>query len=312
MDEKLLRRIEAIGVLLIAVAYFLPWASIMSPLGSIELRGLYVDYAWIILLLAILHLVLEFALANKASLGLSAYSMNYVELIWRILPFVFVAFFTWYGTNFVFSVHSASSEGHVSIFGTSVDSIMRASLDYGYWIGVCGTVLSIAGVGLLSKQGLKFFSGAAVIVIATVGLAFGFSRPGKQIKQAGINSTLADSANPPTTNVGAPAPVPSSAADTGFDSSSYVQVISISAKQLAKDYDLSRYSNSILISPVFKNIGPNTIVGLQGHLTVIDGFGKEVYGFNFRNDDKIPPGHDSGRGGYSFDENQFESDDTYH
>jgi len=53
-------------------------------------------------------------------------------------------------------------------------------------------------------------------------------------------------------------------------------------------------------------------VGLRGYLSVIDGFGKEVYGFTFRDDDKILPGHDSGRGGYSFEENQFEDDDPYH
>ena len=62
MDEKLLRRLQAIGALLIAFAYFLPWASIMSPIGSVEVRGLYVDYAWILLVLAILHLLLQFRL----------------------------------------------------------------------------------------------------------------------------------------------------------------------------------------------------------------------------------------------------------
>jgi len=45
---------------------------------------------------------------------------------------------------------------------------------------------------------------------------------------------------------------------------------------------------------------------------VIDGFANEVYAFNFRDDDKILPGHNSGRGGYSFVENQFLSDDPYH
>ena len=47
-------------------------------------------------------------------------------------------------------------------------------------------------------------------------------------------------------------------------------------------------------------------------MSVIDGFGKEVYAFNFRDDDKILPGHDSGRGGFSFEENQFDEDDPYH
>ena len=72
MDEKLLRRVQAVGAVLIGIAYFLPWASIISPLGSIELRGLYVDYAWILLILAILHLLLQFARFNKDALGTAA------------------------------------------------------------------------------------------------------------------------------------------------------------------------------------------------------------------------------------------------
>jgi len=303
MDEKLLRRMEAVGAMLVAIAYFMPWASILSPLGSIELRGLYVDYAWMLLILAILHLLLQFARLNKDSLGLPVSSLRYIEGIWRLIPFVFVAFFAWYGAGFGFNARNASSEGHATVFGTTVDSIVKASLDYGYWIGACGAVLLVASVGLLGKQGRKFASYAAVVAIATVGLAFGFSRPGKQVQQTAI------SASPD----GTPSlPAPTSSAEPDFDFSPYIQVTSISAKRLAKDYEASRYSNSVVISPVFRNVGSNTIVGLRGRLAVIDGFGKEVYGFNFRADDKIQPGHDSGRGGYSFDENQFENDDPYH
>src|SRR5208282_5616040 len=65
MDEKLLRRMQAISGILIGIAYFLPWASIISPFGSVEFRGLYVDYAWILLVLAILHLLLQFARAHR-------------------------------------------------------------------------------------------------------------------------------------------------------------------------------------------------------------------------------------------------------
>jgi hypothetical protein len=97
-----------------------------------------------------------------------------------------------------------------------------------------------------------------------------------------------------------------------FDSSPYIQLISISGRRLAKDFESGRYSNSVVLAPVFKNVGNNTIVGLRGHLSVIDGFGKEVFGFDFRDDDKIPPAHDSGSGGYNFEENQFEDNDPYH
>ena len=36
MDEKLLRRVQATGAILIGMAYFLPWASIMSPLTPLK------------------------------------------------------------------------------------------------------------------------------------------------------------------------------------------------------------------------------------------------------------------------------------
>jgi hypothetical protein len=231
-----------------------------------------------------------------------------MEPVWRLMPFVFVAFFAWYGASFGFNAHNASSGMHATLFGTSVDSIVKAGLDYGYWIGACGAVLLIATIGLASKQVQLFVGSAAVVAIAMVGLAFGFSRPGKQVQQTAIKVSPDGSANQNGTSAEPPAPT----TEPDFDSSPYIQLTSISARRLAKDYDASRYSNSVVISPVFKNVGSNTIVGLQGRLSVIDGFGKEVYGFNFRDDDKILPGHDSGRGGYSFEENEFLSDDPYH
>jgi hypothetical protein len=310
MDEKLLRRVQAIGGILICVAYFLPWASIISPFGSVEFRGLYVDYAWILLVLAILHLLLQFARVNRDALGLPDSSLTYMEVAWRIIPFVFVAFFAWYGASFSFNAHFASSGKPATLFGTSVDSIVKAGLDYGYWMGVCGAVLLIASVGLVRKQVQVFVGYATVVAIAASGLAFGFSRPGKRVEQTSIRVSSEASQGPSGASADAPAPTNSIEAD--FDSSPYVQLASISAKRLPKDYEASRYSNSVVIFPVFRNVGTNTIVGLRGRLSVIDGFGKEVYGFNFRDDDKILPGHDSGRGGYSFEENQFEDDDPYH
>jgi len=310
MDERLLRRVQAVGAILIGIAYFLPWASIMSPLGSVELRGLYVDYAWMLLVLAIVHLLMQFARLNRDALGLPDSSLGYMDVAWRIAPFVFVAFFAWYGASFGFAARNASAGKHATFFGTSVDSMVKAGLDYGYWVGACGAVLLIASVGLVSKQVKAFVGFAAVVVIATVGLAFGFSRPGKQVQEAAIGVSSAGSASVSGPSADAPAPTTSTAPD--FDASPYVQVTSISARRLAKDYEASRYSNSVVISPVFKNVGSSTIVGLRGHLSVIDGFGNEVFGFNFRDDDKILPGHDSGRGGYSFEENQFENDDPYH
>jgi hypothetical protein len=309
MDETLLRRVQAVCATLIGVAYFLPWASIMSPLGSVELRGLYVDYAWILLVLAILHLLLQFARLNREALGLPDSSLIYMEVAWRVIPFAFVALFAWYGASFAFNVHNASSGQHATFFGTSVDSIVKAGLDYGYWIGACGAVLLIASIGLISKEARFFLGYAAVVAIVTAGLAFGFSRAGKQVQQRAIRASSEGLASP---RAYADAPAPTNSTEASFDSSPYVQLASISARRLAKDYEASRYHNSVVISPVFRNVGSKTIVGLRGRLSVIDGFGKEVYGFNFRDDDKILSGHDSGRGGYSFEENQFDDDDPYH
>jgi hypothetical protein len=311
VDEKLLRRVQASGALMVAIAYFLPWASIMSPLGSVELRGLYIDYTWILLVLAILHLLLQFARLNRDALGLPDSSLRSIEVAWRLMPLVFIAFFAWYGASFGFNAHNASPGQPAIVFGTSVDSIVKAGLDYGYCIGLCGAVLLTASIGLVSKQ-MQFFIGyGEVVALATVGLAFGFSRPGKQVQQTGTRVSLAGSAS--VTRASVDAPAPTNPTEPDFDSSPYVQLTSISARRLAKDYDANRYRNSVVISPVFKNVGSRAIVGLRGRLSVIDGFGNEVYGFNFRDDDKMLPGHDSGRGGgYSFEENQFQDDDPYH
>jgi hypothetical protein len=59
-----------------------------------------VDYAWILLLLALLHLLLQFARLNRDALGLPDSSMRYMEAPWRLMPFAFVAFLAWYGASF--------------------------------------------------------------------------------------------------------------------------------------------------------------------------------------------------------------------
>jgi hypothetical protein len=310
MNDKLLRRMQALGGILIGLAYFLPWASIISPFGSIGFRGLYVDYAWIVLILVILHLVLQFTRAYRDALGLPDSSVGHMEIAWRAIPFVLVGFFAWYGASFGLNAHSLSLGKQANIFGTSVDSVVKAGLDYGYWLGVCGTALLIVSVGMISRQVKMFVGYAAVVVIAASGVVFGFSPMGKQVQQtATITSTMQ---SPGVKGTSDDPPPSGNSAEPDFDSSPYVQLASISAKRLAKDYDASRYRNSVVISPIFRNVGSHAIVGLQGRVSIIDGFGKEVYGFNFRDDSKILPGHESGLGGYSFEENQFEDDDPYH
>jgi hypothetical protein len=309
MDTKLFRRSQAIGAILVAAAYFLPWASIMSPVGSVQLRGLYVDYAWVLLISALLHLLLQFGRSNKETLSLTESSLKYVELAWRLVPFSLIAFLIWYGAKFLIATHSTSSGGPAIALGISVDLMMKAGLDYGYWIGAAGAILLVVSVGFLDRRVTKLVTYAGVVAAVTVGLAYGFSLPSRHFQQSG---TSASSKSPISGSARTlPAGV-SESPEQDFDSSPYVQVASVAARTLPKNYEASRYSNTILISPVFRNVGNQAIVGVRGRLSVIDGFGKEVYAFDFRADDKILPGHDSGRGGYSFAENEFEDDDPYH
>jgi hypothetical protein len=311
MNEQLLRRIQACAATLIAIAYFLPWASIMSPFGTLQIRGLYVDYAWTLLILALLQLTLQFATHNKDALALPSEWLKYLEVGGRVLPVAFVILLTWYGSSFAFNERNAASGRSAELFGTSIGTLVNAGLDYGYWMGVCGTVLLAASVGLLNKQTPKFAGWAALAALITVALAFGFSRSGTQIRPSTTGATPDSSVAVNTTSVNSSAAP--NATERDFDSSPYVQVSSISAHIVDKDYEASRYRNSVVIYPIFKNIGSSTIVGLRGRLSVIDGFGKEVFGFNFRDDDKILPNYDSSRGGgYRFEENEFEDDDPYH
>ena len=303
MDKKLLNRLQALRGILICVAYFLPWASIMSPLGSIEVRGLYIDYAWVILILAILHLLVQFARLNKTALGLPDEFSKGVDIFWLGVPFVFVAFFVWYGAGFIF--RDAASGARATFFGVTVESTVRAALDYGFWIGALGALLTIVGVALISQRIKMIATYGVVVAVAVSALAFGLSLAGR-----GTQSVTASQAAHASASIPSPT-APDTPPEPTLDASPYVLVTKITGAQLPKDFEASRFNDCIIISPVFKNVGKKTIVGLQGRISVLDGFGKEVYGFNFRADDKIAPGAQSD-GGYKFDGNQFEDDDPYH
>jgi hypothetical protein len=302
MDEKLLTRIQAVAVVLVCLAYFLPWASVMTPLGSIEMRGLYVDYAWVLLLLAVVHLLVQFARLNMSALGISTNAVATLDRLWKGLPFAFLAFFAWYASTF-FLRDSNLSAPAFSPFGISVASLARAGLDYGFWLGALGAVVAVAMVGLLSMEFRKFATIGTITVILAVGTAFAIVKAGSSIATSSGPATAAAE-----TGVPAPSPPPT---EVLFDATPYVTISKISGTVLLKDINASRFSDMIIVSPVFKNIGSKTIVGLQGRISMLDGFGKEVYGFNFRADNKLAVGEES-TGGYQFEGNQFEDDDPYH
>lgn len=304
MDETLLRRGQALGGALICIAYFLPWASIISPLGSVEIRGLYVDYAWALLLLGIAHLLIQFARINYAALAIPDATLRHLDTAWSLIPFIFIAFFAWYGGSFLFH---GSTGGQVNLFGISVDTTVRSGLDYGFWIGAIGAVLLALAVGFASERARPLATYGAGVALAAILVAFGLSKIGSNQATTNALSSLTAAIAPLT-----PTPTPTATpTEPVFDFSPYVRMGDISGSQLPKDYEAHRFSDTVVISVAFRNVGNKTITGVQGRISMLDGFGKEVYGFAFRADDKIPPGEEK-RGGYTFEGNQFMEDDPYH
>ncbi len=229
----------------------------------------------------------------------------------RLMPFAFVAFFVWDGATFAFNAHTAASGQAGNLFGTNVDSVVNAGLDYGYWIGACGALLLVASVGLLNKQIQKFAVLVVIVIVAVGSVAFGFTRLGKEVHEGAAQAHV--QASPQVSAASADATSPAATEGLDFDASSYVQVVSVTGNWVQKDYEASRYSNAVRIYPRLKNVSNKTIVGLRGRISMIDGFGKEVYGFGFRDDDKLLAEQESrSGGGYNFEENQFEDDDPYH
>jgi hypothetical protein len=309
MDHKLLRRVQALGAFLVATSYFLPWASIVSPFGTIQMRALYIDYAWLLLLLAILHIVVQFAEANGEALAIPEQWSPAIRLIHRVVPFLMLAFLAWYGSQFAVSAHLSSGREEVNLFGTAISSALRAGLDYGYWIGLIGAAVLLIALGLSIKRAGQFGLAGVVIALASFGAAFGVAHHGKQVNAISLSTTHEKKTAAPVTEAQAePTPSP----EPELDASPYVEVSSITGHRYGKDIQAGRYSNTVVISPVFKNVGPKTIVGLQGRMSVLDGFGNEVYGFNFRADNKLTPARESSHtAGYEFEDNQFINDEPY-
>lgn len=305
MDVRLLKRTQIIGAIVVCLAYFLPWASIMSAAGSIELRGLYLDYSWLVLVLAASHLAVQLAETNREALALPERWIPYFGVFQRAIPFVILAIFSWYGAYFQLRVHSSRI---ASPFGVELEPNMRAGLDYGFWLGALGAMILCLSVGLLLKQASRFVAIAFSICVVTTLICFGLSLPGKHVTPNVSSSTSAEEPAKSTPPVG---DLPIADVQPELDSSPYVQITSITGKQYAKNFEAERYHDSIVIALGIKNTGQKTIVGLRGHLSVLDGFGKEAYGFNFRDDDKLRPGQESSRGGYNFDANQFDDDTPY-
>ncbi len=304
MDEKLNRRLQIAGATAIAVSYFLPWASIMSPFGSIQIKGLYIDYAWVLLVCALLHLGVQFASTSREALGLPENAQRYLTFLHRIVPLLITGFIAWQGAWFAFNARSSSTR---TIFGNEMTSAVRAGLDYGYWIAVCGVLLLVVAVAASIKQLPRFSTAVVGIVLVATAIAFGLSRNReKSVPTAASNPVpVVRDTDAKDTETARPT-MPE------FDSSPFLQTVAIKARVLGKDYEASRYRSEIVITPTFRNVSQKTIVGIRGRITMLDGFNREVYSFGFRDDDKLAAGAESRRsGGYSFEDNELEDDDPF-
>jgi hypothetical protein len=301
MDEKLNRRLQLAGSAAVAVSYFLPWASIMSPMGSIQLKGLYIDYSWALLVVALAHIAIQFAAANREAFGIPESALKYTTAAHRILPFTLAGFVAWQGAWFAFNVRRSTG---ATLFGTEIGSMVKAGLDYGYWLGACGALLLVVMVAVSAKQFVKYGVALVGIVAITVGVSFGMTRLDKRNSTivAGGVSTVTPTTDPSNSQSTAPE----------FDSSPYLQTVSVKARVYGKDYDASRYRPEIVITPKFRNVSGKMIVGIRGRIAVVDAFGRDVFSFGFRDDDKLAAGTESpGRGGYTFEDNEFEDDDAF-
>lgn len=95
-----------------------------------------------------------------------------------------------------------------------------------------------------------------------------------------------------------------------YDFSSMLSTVSVSGRVMPKNFEASRFSDSVAIEPIIRNTSNRTIVGIRGRIVVLDGFGKEVGAFNFKDDDKLRPGAQTS-GGYVYEDNQFMPDEPY-
>lgn len=284
MDEILNRRLQLAGAATVALSYFLPWVSIMSPLGSTQLKGLYIDYSWALILLAIIHISTQFSSLIRRAFGIPETAIPYMKLAHRVIPVVLVTFVFWQGAWFLFNAHTLAG---VKLFGIDLDSVVKVGLDFGYWLAASGAVLLAFAVAASAQEVKRFAITLAGILIIVVVAAFGLSRPGKETTATAVP-------NAPE-----------------YDFSPYVQIVSVKANTYDKDYEASRFAPKIVITPIFRNIGTKMIIGIRGRIVVLDAFGHKVYSFSFRDDDKLAAGAESRDSGYGFEDNEFDDDDPF-
>jgi hypothetical protein len=272
----------------------------MTPLGSVQFRGQFLDYAWVLLLLSLSYLVLQLASSNADGLGIPTNVLPRMQMIQKLIPLILLGFFVWAGADFGLGLRFGRA---YSLFGfEDSGATFHAALDFGYWLGLLGCGALAFATAKMSFTARKFAAAALVIVGFALIAAFAKNWPSK------VGTPRSESASNSL-----PSPISGAAGKGGpiFDASPYVAVESVSGRLLPKDTQENRFSDSLDIQLGFKNQTDKTITGLRGHVEVLDAFGNAAYEFNFRNDDKIAPKSSGGGGSYSFEHNQFENDDPY-
>lgn len=281
----------------------------MSRLGTVQFRGQFLDYSWILLVLSLSYLVLHFASSNAEGFGIPANALPKMQIAQLVTPLLLLGFMVWAGANFELGLRF----NHLGDFSDleNTGTKLHAGLDYGYWLGLLGSTALVAATALKIPKSRQFVAGIVGAVGLALIVAYVHNWPSKVISASPVASAsdTAPSSGSSASSSGASTPAENGLAP--FDSSPYVVLDSVLGKLRSKNYEDSRYSDSVEIRLRFKNRTDKTITGLRGRVEVLDAFGTSVFGFNFRDDDKILPKASEGSGGYSFDHNQFENDDPY-
>jgi hypothetical protein len=144
-----------------------------------------------------------------------------------------------------------------------------------------------------------------VILLGTTDLlprAAAASAPLEGPSSANITATSAPSlAQTPTTT---------QSQESEYDFSNILEVESVSGMAVSKNFEAGRFSDAVVIEPKLRNTSGKTIVGIRGTVFVLDGFGREIDSFNFKDSDKLATNsHTSG--GYRYEDNQFIDDEHY-
>ena len=75
-----------------------------------------------------------------------------------------------------------------------------------------------------------------------------------------------------------------------YDFSKILEVESVSGRVVHKNIEAGRFSDAVVIEPRLRNTSGKTIVGIRGTVFLLDGFGRDVDSFNFKDADKLATG----------------------